>query len=160
LEMTALLCGFESGDEVIMPSYTFVSTANAFLIHGAIPVFVDIREDTLNIDESLIESAITTRTKAIVVVHYAGVACEMDTICKIAKKHNLLLIEDAAQALDSTYKDKKLGTIGDFGTFSFHETKNVVCGEGGAIVINNASFIERAEIIRQKGTNRAQFIRG
>src|SRR5690606_3482769 len=114
LEMTALLCGFESGDEVIMPSYTFVSTANAFLIHGAIPVFVDIREDTLNIDESLIESAITTRTKAIVVVHYAGVACEMDTICKIAKKHNLLLIEDAAQALDSTYKDKKLGTIGDF----------------------------------------------
>jgi dTDP-4-amino-4,6-dideoxygalactose transaminase len=160
LEMAAILAGIQPGDEVIMPSYTFVSTANAFVLRGAIPVFVDIRQDTLNIDERLIEAAITSRTKAIVPVHYAGVACEMDTILEIARRHDLLVIEDAAQALGSRYKGRRLGTLGDFAAFSFHETKNVVSGEGGALVINNPCFIERAEIIREKGTNRSRFFRG
>ncbi|MDP1722760.1 MAG: dTDP-4-amino-4,6-dideoxygalactose transaminase [Candidatus Gottesmanbacteria bacterium] len=160
LEMAAILADIQPGDEVIMPSYTFVSTANAFVLRGAIPVFVDIRPDTLNIDESLIEAAISPRTKAIVPVHYAGVACEMDTIMEIARQHGLLVIEDAAQALGSTYKNKKLGTIGDLAAFSFHETKNIVSGEGGALVVNNQRFFERAEIIREKGTNRSRFFRG
>jgi len=160
LEMCAILCGILPGDEIIMPSYTFVSTANAFVLRGGVPIFVDIRPDTLNIDEKLIEDAITEKTKAIVVVHYAGVACEMDTIIKIAEKHNLVVIEDAAQALLSTYKNRYLGTIGDFGTISFHETKNIISGEGGALLINNKKFIERAEIIREKGTNRKKFFRG
>jgi len=160
LEMCAILCRILPGDEIIMPSYTFVSTANAFVLRGGIPVFVDIRPDTLNIDEKLIEDAITERTKAIVAVHYAGVACEMDKIIKIAEKHSLVVIEDAAQALLSTYKNRYLGTIGDFGTISFHETKNIISGEGGALLINNKNFIERAEIIREKGTNRKMFFRG
>ena len=143
-----------------MPSYTFVSTANAFVLRGGVPVFVDIRPDTLNIDENLIEAAITEKTKAICVVHYAGVSCEMDKIIEIAKKYNLYVVEDAAQALSSTYKSKQLGTIGDLACFSFHETKNVISGEGGALVINNEKFIERAEIIREKGTNRSKFFRG
>ena len=143
-----------------MPSYTFVSTANAFVLRGAAPVFVDIREDTLNIDEKLIESAINEKTKAIVVVHYAGVACEMDVIKKIANKHGLILIEDAAQGFLSKYKKKYLGTFGDMGTLSFHETKNIISGEGGALLINNANYFERAEIIREKGTNRSKFLRG
>ena len=160
LEMAAILADIKPGDEVIMPSYTFVSTANAFVLRGGVPVFVDIRPDTKNINENLIESAITEKTKAIVPVHYAGVACEMDKIMQIAKKHKLLVIEDAAQALSSTYKGRKLGTIGDLACFSFHETKNVISGEGGALVINNEKFIERAEIIREKGTNRSKFFRG
>lgn len=160
LEMSAILLDLNHGDEVIMPSYTFVSTANAFVLKGAVPVFVDIRPDTLNINEDLIEAAITPKTKAIVVVHYAGVACEMDKIMEIAKKYNLAVVEDAAQALGSFYKDKPLGTIGDMGCFSFHETKNVISGEGGAIIINNEKYIERAEIIREKGTNRSKFFRG
>lgn len=160
LEIAAILADLKPGDEVIMPSYTFVSTANAFVLRGAIPVFVDIRPDTLNIDESLIEAAITPRTKAIVPVHYAGVACEMDVIMDIARRHGLLVIEDAAQAIGSTYKQQKLGTIGDLAAFSFHETKNIVSGEGGALVVNNARFIERSEIIREKGTNRSRFFRG
>ncbi len=160
LEMSALLVDLQPGDEVIMPSYTFVSTANAIALRGAIPVFIDIREDTLNIDEKLIEQAITKKTKAIMVVHYAGVGCEMDTILKIAKKHKLYVIEDAAQGFDAKYKGKHLGTIGDMGTYSFHETKNVISGEGGALLINNAKFSDRAEIIREKGTNRSQFLRG
>ena len=160
LEMAAILSDLKEDDEVIMPSYTFCSTANAFVLQGAIPVFVDIRPDTLNIDENLIEQAITAKTKAIVPVHYAGVACEMDTITKIAKQYNLLVIEDAAQAFDSEYKGKRLGTIGDMGCFSFHETKNVMSGEGGLFVTNNDDFIERAEIIREKGTNRSKFFRG
>lgn len=160
LEMCAILLELEPGDEVIMPSFTFVSTANAFVLRGAVPVFVDIKKDTLNIDESLIEQAITSKTKAVCVVHYAGVACEMDKIVEICKKHNLTLIEDAAQALGSFYKDKKLGTIGDLACFSFHETKNVISGEGGALIINNDKYIKRAEIIREKGTNRSQFFRG
>ena len=160
LEMAALLADIQLGDEVIMPSYTFVSTANAFVLRGGIPVFVDIRADTLNIDERLISQAITPRTKAIVAVHYAGVSCEMDSIMTIAQEHNLLVIEDAAQALGSSYKGHKLGTIGDIGAFSFHDTKNIVSGEGGAIVINNTKFCERAEIIREKGTNRSSFYRG
>lgn len=160
LEMAAILADIQPGDEVILPSYTFVSTANAFVLRGGIPVFVDIRPDTLNIDETLIKAAITPRTKAIVPVHYAGVACEMDTIMDIAHKHGLLVIEDAAQALGSTYKNRKLGTIGDLAAFSFHETKNIVSGEGGALVINNPLFFERAEIIREKGTNRSRFFRG
>jgi dTDP-4-amino-4,6-dideoxygalactose transaminase len=143
-----------------MPSYTFVSTANAFVLRGGIPVFVDIRPDTLNIDERLIESAITERTKAIVPVHYAGVACEMDTIMDIAKRHGLLVIEDAAQGVMATYKGRALGSIGDFGCYSFHETKNIISGEGGALLINNPTFIERAEMIREKGTNRSKFFRG
>lgn len=160
LEMAAILLDLKPGDEVIMPSYTFVSTANAFVLRGAVPVFVDIRPDTLNIDENLIEDAITPKTKAICCVHYAGVACEMDKILDIAHRYNLYVVEDAAQALGSFYKGKPLGTIGDMGCFSFHETKNVISGEGGAIIINNEKFIERAEIIREKGTNRSKFFRG
>ncbi|MBR1732060.1 MAG: dTDP-4-amino-4,6-dideoxygalactose transaminase, partial [Ruminococcus sp.] len=160
LEIAAILADIQPGDEVIMPSYTFVSTANAFVLRGAKIVFVDIRSDTLNIDEKLIEAAITDKTKAIVPVHYAGVACEMDTICDIAKRNNLLVIEDAAQAVNAYYKGRALGSIGDFGCFSFHETKNYSSGEGGAILINNEKYIERAEIIREKGTNRSKFFRG
>jgi dTDP-4-amino-4,6-dideoxygalactose transaminase len=160
LDMAAMLADIQPGDEVIMPSYTFVSTANAFVLRGGVPVFVDIRPDTLNIDETLIEAAITPRTKAIVPVHYAGVACEMDAIMGIAKRHDLLVIEDAAQAVMSTYKDEHLGTIGHLGAYSFHETKNIISGEGGALLVNDARFAERAEIIREKGTNRSQFFRG
>jgi dTDP-4-amino-4,6-dideoxygalactose transaminase len=160
LEMAAILADIQPGDEVIMPSYTFVSTANAFVLRGGVPVFVDIRPDTLNIDETLIEAAITSRTKAIVPVHYAGVACEMDAIMSIAKKHGLLVIEDAAQGIMSTYKGRALGSIGHLGCYSFHETKNVISGEGGALLVNNPEFAERAEHIREKGTNRSQFFRG
>jgi dTDP-4-amino-4,6-dideoxygalactose transaminase len=160
LEMAAILADIEPGDEIIMPSYTFVSTANAFVLRGGVPVFVDIRPDTLNIDETLIEAAITPRTKAIVPVHYAGVGCEMDTILAIAKKHNLMVIEDAAQGVMSTYKGRALGAIGDIGAYSFHETKNIISGEGGAILVNQDSLMLRAEIIREKGTNRSQFYRG
>jgi len=160
LEMAAILADIKPGDEVIMPSYTFVTTANAFVLRGAVPVFVDIREDTLNIDERLIEAAITDKTVAIVAVHYAGVGCEMDTIMDIARRHNLLVIEDAAQGLMATYKNKALGAIGHLGTFSFHETKNITSGEGGALLINDERFVERAEIIREKGTNRSRFFRG
>lgn len=160
LEMAAILSGVEPGDEVIMPSFTFVSTANAFVLRGATPVFVDIRADTLNIDESRIEAAITPRTKVIVPVHYAGVACEMDAIMEIAHRHNLLVIEDAAQGIMSSYKGRPLGSIGHLSALSFHETKNIISGEGGALLINDPRFIERAEIIREKGTNRSQFFRG
>ena len=160
LEMTAHLMDLNPGDEVIMPSYTFVSTANAFVLRGAIPVFIDIREDTLNIDENLIERVITPKTKAIVVVHYAGVSCEMDSILDIAKRHNLFVLEDAAQGIMASYKGKPLGSMGDFGCLSFHETKNIHCGEGGALLINNENYVERAEIIREKGTNRSKFFRG
>lgn len=160
LEMSAILADIKAGDEVIMPSYTFVSTANAFVLRGAKIVFVDIRPDTMNIDENLIEDAVTNKTKAIVPVHYAGVGCEMDTILDIAKRHNLAVIEDAAQGVMAFYKDKALGSIGDIGCFSFHETKNYSMGEGGATLINKASFAERAEIIREKGTNRSRFLRG
>jgi len=160
LEMAGLLLELKAGDEVIMPSYTFVSTANAFVLRGAVPVFVDIREDTLNIDEKLIEAAITPQTKAIVVVHYAGVGCEMDTILAIAEKHGLKVIEDAAQGLMSSYKGRALGSIGDLGTISFHETKNIHCGEGGALLINNPTYNLEAEIIREKGTDRSRFFRG
>ena len=159
-EMAALLSDIKPGDEVIMSSYTFVSTADAFVLRGAIPVFVDIRPDTMNIDETLIEDAITLKTKAIVPVHYAGVGCEMDTIMDIARRHNLTVIEDAAQAIASTYKGKALGTFGDFGCYSFHETKNISMGEGGTLLIQNEDMIEPAEIIREKGTNRAKFFRG
>lgn len=160
LEMAAILCNLKPGDEVILPSYTFVSTANAFVLRGAVPVFVDIRADTLNLDEKLIEAAITPRTRSVVPVHYAGVPCEMDAIMDIAQRHSLLVVEDAAQALLSTYKGKPLGTIGHFGCLSFHETKNIISGEGGALLINDERFVERAEIIREKGTNRSQFFRG
>ncbi|MCQ5471800.1 dTDP-4-amino-4,6-dideoxygalactose transaminase [Pantoea sp. AN62] len=161
LEMAALLIDLQPGDEVIMPSYTFVSTANAFVLRGARIVFVDVRPDTMNIDETLIEAAITERTRAIVPVHYAGVACEMDTIMALAAKHKLFVIEDAAQGVMSRYKGRALGTIGHIGCFSFHETKNYTAGgEGGATLINDASLVERAEIIREKGTNRSQFFRG
>ena len=160
LEMAAILVDIQPGDEVIMASYTFVSTANAFVLRGGIPVFVDIRADTLNIDESLIEAAITSKTKAIVPVHYAGVACEMDTIMDIAQRHGLLVIEDAAQGVMSTYKGRALGSIGHMGCYSFHETKNIICGEGGALLVNDEQFVTRAEIIREKGTNRGQFFRG
>jgi dTDP-4-amino-4,6-dideoxygalactose transaminase len=161
LEMAALLINVEPGDEIIMPSYTFVSTANAFVLQGAVPVFVDIRRDTLNIDESKIEDAITDKTKAIVAVHYAGVSCEMNVIMELAKKHSLYVIEDAAQAIHSKYIDgRKLGTIGHIGCLSFHETKNINCGEGGALLVNETQFIKRSEIIREKGTNRSQFFRG
>lgn len=160
LEMAAILLDIKEGDEVIMPSYTFVSTANAFVLHGAKVVFVDIRPDTMNIDENLIEAAITEKTKAIVVVHYAGVSCEMDDILDIAHRHSLPVIEDAAQGVMSTYKGRSLGTLGDLGCYSFHETKNYTMGEGGAIVINNEKYINRAEIIREKGTNRTRFYRG
>ncbi len=159
-ELAALLAGVKSGDEVIMPSYTFVSTADAFVLRGAVPVFVDIRPDTMNIDETKIEAAITEKTVGIVPVHYAGVACEMDTIMDIAKRHNLWVIEDAAQGIMSTYKGKALGTFGDFGCFSFHETKNYSMGEGGAILIRDEKYIEDAEILREKGTNRSKFYRG
>lgn len=159
-EMTALLSDIKPGDEVIMPSYTFVSTADAFVLRGAKVVFVDIRPDTMNIDEKLIEEAITDKTKAIVPVHYAGVSCEMDTIMDIAKRHNLKVIEDAAQGIMSEYKGKALGTIGDYGCYSFHETKNYSMGEGGALLIRNPEDVERAEIIREKGTNRSKFFRG
>jgi dTDP-4-amino-4,6-dideoxygalactose transaminase len=160
LEMAALLLDIEPGDEIIMPSYTFVSTANSFVLRGGVPVFVDIREDTLNIDEQLIESAITLRTRAIVPVHYAGVACEMDTIMAIAKKHDLRVVEDAAQGVMSTYKGRALGNIGDLGAYSFHETKNVISGEGGALLVNDPALAIRAEIIREKGTDRSRFFRG
>ncbi|MGP4132508.1 dTDP-4-amino-4,6-dideoxygalactose transaminase [Pantoea tagorei] len=161
LEMAALLIDLQPGDEVIMPSYTFVSTANAFVLRGATIVFVDIRPDTLNIDESKIEAAITEKTRAIVPVHYAGVACEMDAIMALAAKHQLWVIEDAAQGVMSRYKGRALGTIGHIGCFSFHETKNYTAGgEGGATLINDAALVERAEIIREKGTNRSQFFRG
>lgn len=160
LEMAALLCNLSEGDEVILPPYTFVSTANAFKLRNINLKFVDIRLDTKNLDESLIEEAITENTKVIVPVHYAGVSCEMDEINKIAKKHGLYVIEDAAQGVNAKYKNQYLGTIGDIGAYSFHETKNYICGEGGAIILNNESFIERAEILRQKGTNRNQFFRG
>lgn len=160
LEMAALLAELGPGDEVIMPSYTFVSTANAFAMRGAVPVFVDIRADTLNIDETKIEAAITPRTKVIVPVHYAGVACEMDTIMDIARRHQLIVIEDAAQGIMSTYKGRALGSIGHMGAYSFHETKNIIAGEGGALLVNDPAFAERAEIIREKGTNRSQFFRG
>lgn len=160
LEMAAILADIQPGDEVIMPSYTFVSTANAFVLRGGVPVFVDIRPDTLNIDENLIEGAISKKTKAIVPVHYAGVSCEMDTINQIAKNHNLVVIEDAAQGINSTYKSRRLGSLGDLSALSFHETKNLISGEGGALLINNDRFIERAEIIREKGTNRNKFFRG
>ncbi len=160
LEMSALLLELKPGDEVIMPSYTFVSTANAFVLRGAVPVFVDIRPDTLNLDEKLIEAAITPRTRAIVPVHYAGVGCEMDTILEIAKRHNLMVIEDAAQGAIASYKGRALGSIGDLGTLSFHETKNVIAGEGGALLVNNVSLAQRAEIIREKGTDRSRFFRG
>ncbi len=159
-EMAAILADIQPGDEVIMPSYTFVSTADAFVLRGAKAVFVDIRPDTMNIDENLIEDAITEKTKAIVPVHYAGVACEMDKIMEIAKRHNLLVIEDAAQGVDSKYKGKSLGTMGDYGCVSFHETKNLSMGEGGALLIRDQKNVERAEIVREKGTNRAKFFRG
>lgn len=159
LEMAAILADIQPGDEVIMPSYTFVSTANAFVLRGGVPVFVDIRSDTLNIDETLVEAAITSRTKAIVPVHYAGVACEMDAIMAIASRHGLMVIEDAAQGVMSKYKGRPLGSIGHMGCLSFHETKNIISGEGGALLINDASLAHRAEIIREKGTNRSQFFR-
>lgn len=160
LEMASLLINIQPGDEVIMPSFTFVSTASAFVLRGARIKFVDIRKDTMNIDETLIEDAITDRTKAIVPVHYAGVGCEMDTIMEIAERHNLVVIEDAAQAMMASYKGRYLGTIGDLGAYSFHETKNYTIGEGGLILINNNDYVHRGEIIREKGTNRTQFFRG
>jgi dTDP-4-amino-4,6-dideoxygalactose transaminase len=160
LELAALLCDLQPGDEVIVPSYTFVSTANAFVLRGARPVFVDIRPDTLNIDERLIEQAITPRTRAICPIHYAGVACEMDAIMDIADRHGLVVVEDAAQGVHARYKNRWLGTIGHLGCYSFHETKNLSCGEGGALVINDPAMERRAEILREKGTNRSQFMRG
>ena len=160
LEMAALLLDIQPGDEIIMPSYTFVSTANAFVLRGGVPVFVDIREDTLNLDERLIEAAITPRTRAIVPVHYAGVACEMDSITEIAHRYGLKVVEDAAQSVMSTYKGRTLGSIGDLGAYSFHETKNVISGEGGALLANDPELALRAEIIREKGTDRSRFFRG
>lgn len=160
LEMAALLLDIQPGDEVIMPSFTFVSTANAFVLRGGVPVFVDIREDTLNLDERLIEAAINPRTKAIVPVHYAGVACEMDTIMDIARRHGLQVVEDAAQGVMASYKGQALGSIGDLGAYSFHETKNVISGEGGALLVNDPGLALRAEIIREKGTDRSRFFRG
>lgn len=160
LEMAALLLDIKPGDEIIMPSYTFVSTANAFVLRGGIPVFIDIRGDTLNLNEQLIESAITAKTKAIVPVHYAGVACEMDTVMTIASQHKLKVVEDAAQGIMSTYKDRALGSIGDFGAYSFHETKNIISGEGGALLVNDPTMADSAEIIREKGTDRSRFFRG
>jgi dTDP-4-amino-4,6-dideoxygalactose transaminase len=160
LEMAAILCEVGPEDEVVLPSFTFVSTANAFYLRGAKLIFVDIRPDTLNMDETKLKKAVTEKTKVIVPVHYAGVSCEMDTIMEIARKHGIYVVEDAAQGVNSRYKDEYLGTIGDLGTYSFHETKNYTCGEGGALVINNEKFIERAEIVREKGTNRKKFFRG
>ena len=160
LEMAAILAGIGPGDEVIMPSYTFVSTANAFVLRGGVPVFVDVRPDTLNLDERQVEAAITERTRAICVVHYAGVACEMDAVMEIASRHGLLVIEDAAQALLSRYRDRPVGGIGSLATLSFHETKNITSGEGGALLINDPALVERAQVIREKGTNRTQFMAG
>ncbi len=160
LEMSALLLDIQSGDEIIMPSYTFVSTANAFVLRGAVPVFVDIREDTLNLDERLIEAAITPRTRAIVPVHYAGVGCEMDAIMDIACRHGLRVVEDAAQGVMARYKGRALGSFGDLGAYSFHETKNVISGEGGALLVNDPALALRAEIVREKGTDRSRFFRG
>jgi len=160
LELASILVDIQPGDEIILSSFTFVSTANSFILRGGKPIFVDIRKDTLNIDENLIEQKITPRTKAIYPVHYAGVACDMDRIKEIAKKYGLFIVEDAAQGVNAKYKNDYLGTIGDIGTYSFHETKNYYCGEGGAILLNNSSFIERAEIIREKGTDRSKFFRG
>ncbi|RAT98713.1 dTDP-4-amino-4,6-dideoxygalactose transaminase [Brevibacillus sp. Leaf182] len=160
LEMAAILADVKEGDEVIMPSFTFVSTANAFALRGAKIVFVDIRKDTMNIDEKLIEAAITRKTKVIVLVHYAGVSCEMNYIMMLAKKYNVIVVEDAAQGVMSTYEDKPLGTIAHFGCYSFHETKNIHCGEGGALLVNDVSYVERSEIIREKGTDRSRFFRG
>lgn len=160
LEMAAILLDIQSGDEVIMPSYTFVSTANAFVLRGAVPVFVDVREDTLNLDERLIEAAITPRTRAIVPVHYAGVACDMDAIMEIARRHGLAVVEDAAQGMMATYKGRALGSIGDLGAYSFHETKNVISGEGGSLLVSNPQLAVRAEIIREKGTDRSRYFRG
>jgi len=160
LEMAALLLDLAPGDEIIMPSFTFVSTGNAFVLRGAVPVFVDVRADTLNLDETLIEAAITPRTRAICVVHYAGVACEMDAINAIAERHGLVVIEDAAQGILSTYRDRPLGALGALAALSFHETKNIIAGEGGALLVNDDRYSERAEIIREKGTNRSQFFRG
>lgn len=160
LEIAALLMNIEPGDEVIMPSYTFVSTANAFVLRGAVPVFVDIREDTLNLDERLIEEALSSKTRAIVPVHYAGVSCEMDTIMDIARRNQLMVVEDAAQGVMASYKGRALGSIGDLGAYSFHETKNLISGEGGALLVNNEAFVSRAEVIREKGTDRSRFFRG
>jgi dTDP-4-amino-4,6-dideoxygalactose transaminase len=160
LDMAALLLDIQAGDEIIMPSFTFVSTANAFVLRGGVPVFVDIREDTLNVDERLVEAAITPRTRAIVPVHYAGVACEMDFIMAIARRHGLKVVEDAAQGVMSSYKGRALGSIGDLGAYSFHETKNVISGEGGALLVNDPALAQRAEIIREKGTDRSRFFRG
>lgn len=160
LEMAALLLDIEPGDEVIMPSFTFVSTANAFALRGAVPVFVDVREDTLNLDETLIEAAITSRTRAIVPVHYAGVACEMGAILGVARRHDLKVVEDAAQGICASYKGRPLGSFGDFGAFSFHATKNVISGEGGALMVNDPAAFPRAEIVREKGTDRSRFHRG
>lgn len=160
LEMAALLCDIQPGDEVIVPSYTFVSTVNAFVLRGGVPVFADIRQDTLNMDESLVESLITPRTKAIVPVHYAGVGCNMDVLNAIAERHGLLVVEDAAQGVGAKYKGKALGTIGHLGCYSFHETKNIISGEGGALAVNSPAFRDRAEILREKGTNRSAFFRG
>lgn len=160
LEMAALLMDVKMGDEIIMPSYTFVSTANAFVLRGGVPVFVDVRADTLNIDESLIEAAITPRTRGIAVVHYAGVACEMDTIMAIAERHGLMVVEDAAQGVMASYKGRPLGSIGQLGAYSFHETKNVISGEGGALLVNDPALVQLAEIIREKGTDRSRFFRG
>jgi len=160
LEMAAILLDIGPGDEIIMPSFTFVSTANAFVLRGGVPVFIDIRRDTLNLDETLIEAAITSRTRAIVPVHYAGVACEMSSILKIAQKHGLAVVEDSAQGVMASYKGQALGSIGDLGAFSFHETKNIISGQGGALLINSSDLITRAELIWIKGTNRSQFLRG
>ncbi len=160
LEMAAILAGIGPGDEIVMPSFTFVSTANAFVLRGGVPVFVDVREDTLNIDASKIEAAVTARTKAIVVVHYAGIACEMDAIRELAQRRGLMLIEDAAQALGSAYGGRPLGSFGELATISFHETKNLISGEGGALLLNSDQLVERAEIVREKGTNRSKFFRG
>ena len=160
LDMSALLLDIQLGDEIIMPSYTFVSTANAFVLRGGVPVFVDIRKDTLNLDEQLIEQAITPRTRAIAAVHYAGVSCDMDAIMAIARKHDLKVVEDAAQGFMASYKGRPLGSIGDLGAYSFHETKNVISGEGGALLVNDRAMAQRAEIIREKGTDRSRFFRG
>ena len=160
LEMAAILCNLEPGDEVIMPSFTFVSTANAFVLRGAVPVFVDIRADTFNLDERLLGAAVTPRTKAIVPVHYAGISCEMDTIMDFARERGLIVVEDAAQGMLAEYKGRKLGAIGHLGCLSFHETKNVISGEGGALLVNDERFVERAQLVREKGTNRPQFLRG
>jgi dTDP-4-amino-4,6-dideoxygalactose transaminase len=160
LEMGAILAGIEPGDEVVMPSFTFPSTANAFVLRGGVPVFVDVREDTLNIDESLLEQALSERTRAIVPVHYAGIACEMSPICRLAESHGLPVVEDAAQGLGSSWEGQALGTFGQLGALSFHETKNVTCGEGGALIVNDPALVERAEVIQEKGTNRSAFFRG